>query len=121
MQVPPFWFLSYSGRDREIVRGIERYLSQYGVRTFFDRVPIDLIIVRENTESLYAGIEFERGKPETADIIEYINTHSKSGKVKTGREETGESCACARRLSSSHFYISKSLHFEWLREGAARL
>lgn len=60
-----------------------------GVRTFFDRVPIDLVIVRENTESLYSGIEFERGKPETSDIIEYINSHSKSGKVKTGREETG--------------------------------
>ncbi len=60
-----------------------------GVRTFFDRVPVDLVIVRENTESLYAGIEFERGKPETAELIDYINGHSKSGKVKTGRDETG--------------------------------
>ena len=60
-----------------------------GVRTFFESVPIDLVIVRENTESLYAGIEFERGKPETAELIDYINGHSKSGKVKTGRDETG--------------------------------
>jgi isocitrate dehydrogenase (NAD+) len=60
-----------------------------GVRTFFESVPIDLIIVRENTESLYAGIEFERGKPETSELIEYINGHSKSGKVKTGTDETG--------------------------------
>ncbi len=67
-----------------------RPCKQYrGVRTFFDRVPIDLVIVRENTESLYAGIEFERGKPETAELIEFINAHSKSGKVKTGPEETG--------------------------------
>ncbi len=60
-----------------------------GVRTFFERVPVDITIVRENTESLYAGIEFERGKPETAELIDYINGHSKSGKVKTGRDETG--------------------------------
>jgi isocitrate dehydrogenase (NAD+) len=60
-----------------------------GVRTYFENTPVDLMIVRENTESLYAGIEFERGKPETAAIIEYINSHSKSGKIKTGLDETG--------------------------------
>lgn len=30
---------------------------------------IDLVIVRENTEDLYAGIEFERGKAETMKLI----------------------------------------------------
>lgn len=30
---------------------------------------IDLVIVRENTEDLYAGIEFERGKEETRKLI----------------------------------------------------
>jgi len=33
---------------------------------------VDLVIVRENTEDLYAGIEFERGQPETADLIEFL-------------------------------------------------
>ncbi|MBX7074552.1 MAG: isocitrate/isopropylmalate dehydrogenase family protein [Pirellulales bacterium] len=60
-----------------------------GVRSFFSSVPIDLVIVRENTESLYAGIEFERGKPETADLIEFINQRSPDRRVKTGKEETG--------------------------------
>jgi len=60
-----------------------------GVRTLFADQPIDLVIVRENTEELYAGIEFERGKPETAEIIEQINAKSKAGKVKTGVAETG--------------------------------
>src|SRR5438876_9300803 len=41
-----------------------------GVRTRFDDV--DLIIVRENTEDLYAGIEYEQGKPETLELIEWI-------------------------------------------------
>jgi isocitrate dehydrogenase (NAD+) len=35
--------------------------SYPGVRTRFDDV--DLIIVRENTEDLYAGIEYEEGTP----------------------------------------------------------
>jgi isocitrate dehydrogenase (NAD+) len=43
-----------------------------GVRTFFSGVPIDLVIVRENTESLYFGCEFEQGKPETAELISII-------------------------------------------------
>src|ERR1700677_2185498 len=62
-----------------------------GVRTFFESVPVDLVIVRENTEDLYAGTEFERGKPETAELIKFINDKSKSGKIKTGPEETGVS------------------------------
>ena len=33
---------------------------------------IDLVIVRENTEDLYAGIEFEKGKDETTDLIDFI-------------------------------------------------
>ena len=34
-----------------------------GVRSRYSDV--DIVIVRENTEDLYAGIEFEQGKPET--------------------------------------------------------
>jgi len=37
---------------------------------------IDLIIVRENTEDLYAGIEFQKGKDDTAELINWINAHS---------------------------------------------
>lgn len=43
-----------------------------GVRTYFDKAKVDLVIVRENTEDLYAGIEFEKGKPETAQLIDDI-------------------------------------------------
>jgi isocitrate dehydrogenase (NAD+) len=38
---------------------------------------IDLVLVRENSEDLYAGIEFEEGKPETADLIKTIEKYSK--------------------------------------------
>ncbi len=60
-----------------------------GVRTFFERVPVDLVIVRENTEDLYAGIEFQQGQPETAELIDFINKTSKDRKIKSGRDETG--------------------------------
>lgn len=33
---------------------------------------IDIVIVRENNEDLYAGIEFDKGKPETLELIDFI-------------------------------------------------
>ncbi|MDD5120083.1 MAG: isocitrate/isopropylmalate dehydrogenase family protein [Candidatus Omnitrophica bacterium] len=44
--------------------------SYVGVKSRFK--DIDLIIVRENSEDLYAGIEYEEGKPETLGLIERI-------------------------------------------------
>jgi isocitrate dehydrogenase (NAD+) len=41
-----------------------------GVRTIFDTV--DIVIVRENHEDLYAGVEFEKGKPETEKLRQFI-------------------------------------------------
>jgi isocitrate dehydrogenase (NAD+) len=41
------------------------------VRTRFDNV--DVVIVRENTEDLYAGIEYEHGTPEAEGVISYLN------------------------------------------------
>jgi isocitrate dehydrogenase (NAD+) len=52
--------------------------SYEGVRSRFDDV--DLVIVRENTEDLYAGIEFEQGTDEARELIEWIE--SKGGKLR---------------------------------------
>jgi isocitrate dehydrogenase (NAD+) len=48
-----------------------------GVRTRFENV--DLVIVRENTEDLYAGIEYEQGSGEAQELIDWIK--SKGGKL----------------------------------------
>jgi len=48
--------------------------SYKGVRSRY--TDIDLVVVRENTEDLYAGIEFQKGKDDTAEIINWINAHS---------------------------------------------
>jgi len=60
-----------------------------GVRTFFTDRPVDLVIVRENTEDLYAGIEFQAGEPDTAELFDAINALSPKRPIRTGREETG--------------------------------
>ena len=67
-----------------------RPCKQYkGVRSFFTSVPVDLVIVRENTEDLYAGIEFEKGAKETAELVEFINKISPDRRIKTAASETG--------------------------------
>jgi isocitrate dehydrogenase (NAD+) len=49
--------------------------SYPGVRSRYD--DIDLVIVRENTEDIYAGIEFQEGKPETERMIDEIAERTK--------------------------------------------
>ncbi|MFH1731555.1 MAG: isocitrate/isopropylmalate dehydrogenase family protein [Planctomycetota bacterium] len=44
--------------------------SYEGVRSRYHN--IDLVVVRENTEDLYAGIEFEKGTPEALELIRKI-------------------------------------------------
>ena len=61
----------------------------HGVRSFFSDEDLNLVLVRENTEDLYAGVEFEAGKPATAELIDYINKVSSDLRIKTGRDETG--------------------------------
>lgn len=45
--------------------------SYPGSRALHDNV--DIVVVRENTEGLYAGIEFEEGKGKTKDLIKTID------------------------------------------------
>jgi isocitrate dehydrogenase (NAD+) len=45
-----------------------------GVQSPFENV--DLVVVRENMEDLYAGVEFEQGESTTAEIIAEINRRS---------------------------------------------
>ncbi|MGD0167264.1 MAG: isocitrate/isopropylmalate dehydrogenase family protein [Gaiellaceae bacterium] len=76
------------GGFRSVNVGLRKALDLYGqvrpcksypgVRTRFDHV--DLVIIRENTEDLYAGIEFEQGEPETEELIAWIE--SKGGSLR---------------------------------------
>jgi isocitrate dehydrogenase (NAD+) len=88
-----------------------------GVRTCFSHLPIDLVIVRENTEDLYAGIEFEQGKPQTAELIDYINGVSRDRPIRTGREETGVSI---KPISTSGSQRIVRFAFEYARENGRK-
>lgn len=46
-----------------------------GVRSKYSN--IDLVMVRENTEDLYAGIEFAEGLPETKEFIRFVREKKK--------------------------------------------
>lgn len=48
--------------------------SYAGVRSRYQN--IDLVIVRENTEDLYAGIEFQKGTKECQEVIDFINKYA---------------------------------------------
>jgi isocitrate dehydrogenase (NAD+) len=58
----------------------------FGVKSLLkEPETVDLVVVRENTEDLYAGIEFEQGKEDTKKIIENIKQLSN----KDIREDSG--------------------------------
>jgi isocitrate dehydrogenase (NAD+) len=57
---------------------------------------IDLIVIRENSEDLYAGIEFEEGKPETKELIKVVEKFSK----KKIRADSGISIKPISRFAS---------------------
>jgi isocitrate dehydrogenase (NAD+) len=54
-----------------------------GVRSRYEGV--DLVVIRENTEDLYAGVEFERGKEDTRRFLEFL----RSVKGVSLREDSG--------------------------------
>jgi len=49
--------------------------SYKGVRSAYQ--DIDLVVVRENTEDLYAGIEYQKGSDDCGELIRWLNAHGK--------------------------------------------
>ena len=65
-------------KELDMYAQIRPIKSYPGVRSRFQ--DIDLILVRENTEDLYAGIEFEQGTPDAEELIAWIE--SKGGTLR---------------------------------------
>jgi isocitrate dehydrogenase (NAD+) len=71
------------GGFRSVNVGLRKSLDLYaqvrpcksypGVRSRYEDV--DLIVVRENTEDLYAGVEFERGTDEAKELLDWLAKH----------------------------------------------
>jgi isocitrate dehydrogenase len=50
---------------------------------------LDLVIFRENTEDVYAGIEFKEGTPEVKRLLDFLNNDMLKGTKKRIREDSG--------------------------------
>jgi isocitrate dehydrogenase (NAD+) len=60
-------------QDLDLYAQVRPCKTYPGVRTRYDDV--DLIIVRETTEDIYAGIEYAQGSPEALELIAWIEAH----------------------------------------------
>ena len=79
-----------------------------GVRTRFADANVNVVVVRENTEDLYAGIEFEKGSPYIARLSALVE-ESGQGKL---RPDTGISIKtisefCTRRIAKYAFEYAR--------------
>jgi isocitrate dehydrogenase (NAD+) len=69
---------------------------------------VDIVIVRENTEDLYAGVEFEKGTKEAKELIDFLNTR----KNNAVRQDSGISIKmisdfCTRRIVKYAFEYAR--------------
>src|SRR4051794_34241645 len=81
-----------------------------GVRTRFPET--DIVIVRENTEDLYAGIEYEKGTADARDLIEFLR-----GKDAHIRDDAGISIKPISVFGSERIVRSA---FDYARENGRR-
>lgn len=58
-------------KELDLYANLRPAKSMVGVKSYFQNV--DLVIVRENTEDLYAGIEFQRGTPAVAEARAFLS------------------------------------------------
>ncbi|MEW6585143.1 MAG: isocitrate/isopropylmalate dehydrogenase family protein [Nitrospirota bacterium] len=82
-----------------------------GVRTRYENV--DLVIVRENTEDLYAGIEFEKGSEGAREMIEVVRRL-------TGREIRSDSGISIKPISAYGSERIVRFAFEYARKNKRR-
>jgi isocitrate dehydrogenase (NAD+) len=69
---------------------------------------VDITVVRENTEDLYTGIEFERGTEEAAEMLSFI-------KARTGQEVPDGSALAVKTISESGTRRIVRFAFEYAR------
>jgi isocitrate dehydrogenase (NAD+) len=78
------------------------YLSKYN--------DVDLVIVRENTEDLYAGIEFEVGKEETKEFLNFLKRYGVGIKEDSGISIKPISISGSERIVDFAFRYAENNH-----------
>ena len=74
---------------------------------------VNLVVIRENTEDLYRGIEFERGTPEAAELREELRRLS-------GREVRGDAGFTVKPISVTGARRIVRFAFEYVRANGRR-
>jgi len=69
---------------------------------------VDLVVIRENTEDLYAGIEFERGAPETEELRRKLEEFGHEIRKDAGVTVKPISVTGARRIVRFAFEFARS-------------
>jgi isocitrate dehydrogenase (NAD+) len=69
---------------------------------------VDLVVIRENTEDLYAGIEFERGAPETEELRRKLEEFGHEIRNDAGVTVKPISVTGARRIVRFAFEFARS-------------
>ncbi len=67
-----------------------------GVRSRYDEV--DLIVIRENTEDLYAGIEYEEGTEDARELVEWLESRGAKLRQDSGISVKPISVSGTRRI-----------------------
>ncbi|MFH0942273.1 MAG: isocitrate/isopropylmalate dehydrogenase family protein [Chloroflexota bacterium] len=77
-----------------------------GVPTPYQKV--DIVIVRENTEDLYAGIEFERRRPQTAELVKLLRERGDKARDDAGYSIKMISETASRRIVNFAFQYART-------------
>lgn len=74
---------------------------------------VDVVIVRENTEGLYSGIEFAQGSPDTAELLELVARS-------TGQKLSGDSAVSLKVASLMASRRIVRFAFDYARQNGRR-
>ena len=85
--------------------------SYPGLRSRYEN--IDLIIVRENTEDLYAGIEFNKGSEELDELVDFLNRA-------TGQKLSKESAISIKYISVAGSRRIAKFAFDYARANSRK-
>ena len=87
------------------------YKTYPGVHTPYSNV--DIVVVRENTEGLYSGIEFDVAGTETGELLEFVTRT-------TGEQVRGDSAVSLRVISRTASRRIVRFAFEYARQNGRR-
>jgi isocitrate dehydrogenase (NAD+) len=93
-------------QELDLFAAVRPARSLPGVPTRYSNV--DLIVIRENTEDLYAGIEFHRGTPETQGLRRKLHEHGHEIRPDAGVTVKPISVTGARRIVRFAFEFARA-------------